>query len=42
MSFVRLLDRQSHRGEARTMLTEIYHWFIEGFDNADLKMQKHY
>ena len=25
------------RDEARTMLAEIYGWFTEGFDTADLK-----
>jgi hypothetical protein len=28
------------RGEARTMLGEIYNWFTEGFDTADLKDAK--
>ena len=28
------------RGEARTMLAEIYGWFTEGFDTADLKHAK--
>jgi hypothetical protein len=27
-------------GEARAMLTDIYHWFTEGFDTADLKDAK--
>ena len=26
--------------EARTMLAEIYNWFTEGFDTADLKDAK--
>ena len=26
--------------EARTMLSEIYNWFTEGFDTADLKDAK--
>ncbi len=26
--------------EARAMLTEIYNWFTEGFDTADLKDAK--
>jgi hypothetical protein len=32
-------DDGRHRGpdEARTMLAEIYGWFTEGFDTADLK-----
>jgi len=37
MSLVRLLAQQGHRDEARTMLAEIYGWFTEGFDTADLK-----
>jgi hypothetical protein len=28
------------REEARTMLTELYKWFTEGFDTADLKDAK--
>src|SRR5262249_12246081 len=36
-SFARLLAEQGHRDEARTMLSEIYNWFTEGFDTADLK-----
>ena len=28
------------RAEARTMLAEIYGWFTEGFDTADLKDAK--
>ena len=39
-SLARLLGQQSHRDEARTMLAEIYNWFIEGFDTADLKEAK--
>ena len=35
------LLRDSGRGnEARTMLAEIYGWFTEGFDTADLKDAK--
>ena len=37
MSLARLLDKQGNRDEARTMLAEIYNWFTEGFDTADLK-----
>jgi class 3 adenylate cyclase/tetratricopeptide (TPR) repeat protein len=37
MSLARLLDNQGRRGEARTMLAEIYNWFTQGFDTADLK-----
>ena len=39
-SLARLLDRQGHRDEARAMLSEIYNWFTEGFDTADLKDAK--
>ncbi len=40
MSLARLLDKQGKRAEARTMLGEIYGWFTEGFDTADLKHAK--
>jgi predicted ATPase len=40
MSFARLLDKQGKRDEARAMLAEIYGWFTEGFDTADLKDAK--
>jgi tetratricopeptide (TPR) repeat protein len=36
----RLLKRQGKRDEARAMLSEIYNWFTEGFDTADLKDAK--
>ncbi|MGO9452755.1 MAG: ATP-binding protein [Candidatus Binataceae bacterium] len=36
-SLARLLVRQGKRNEARAMLAEIYNWFTEGFDTADLK-----
>jgi hypothetical protein len=36
----RLLAKQGHGDEARTMLAEIYNWFTEGFDTADLKDAK--
>jgi class 3 adenylate cyclase len=39
-SLARLLDRQDKRAEARAMLSEIYNWFTEGFDTADLKDAK--
>jgi tetratricopeptide (TPR) repeat protein len=39
-SLARLLARQGRREEARTMLAEIYNWFTEGFDTADLKDAK--
>ena len=40
MSLARLLTKQGRRNEARTMLSEIYDWFSEGFDTADLKDAK--
>jgi tetratricopeptide (TPR) repeat protein len=40
LSLARLLSSQARRGEARTMLAEIYGWFTEGFDTADLKDAK--
>jgi predicted ATPase len=39
-SLARLLAKQGKRDEARTMLAEIYGWFTEGFDTADLKDAK--
>ena len=37
----RPLARQTgRRDEARAMLAEIYNWFTEGFDTADLKDAK--
>jgi predicted ATPase len=39
-SLARLLDKQGRREEARAMLAEIYNWFTEGFDTADLKDAK--
>ena len=39
-SLARLLSKQGHRDEARTMLAAIYNWFTEGFDTADLKAAK--
>ncbi|MBV8359503.1 MAG: AAA family ATPase [Deltaproteobacteria bacterium] len=40
MSLARLLASQGRRNEARAMLTEIYNWFTEGLDTADLKEAK--
>ena len=40
ISLARLLAKQGHRDEARAMLAEIYNWFTEGFDTADLKDAK--
>ena len=37
MSLARLLRDTGHRGEAHMALAEIYNWFTEGFDTADLK-----
>jgi class 3 adenylate cyclase/predicted ATPase len=39
-SLARLLERQGRQDEARRMLAEIYGWFTEGFDTADLKEAK--
>jgi predicted ATPase len=40
MSMGGLWQKQGKRGEAREMLQEIYGWFTEGFDTADLKDAK--
>jgi predicted ATPase len=40
MSLSRLLQKQGKKDEARRMLAEIYGWFTEGFDTADLKDAK--
>ena len=37
ISLAQLFATQGRRDEARAMLTEIYNWFTEGFDTADLK-----
>jgi tetratricopeptide (TPR) repeat protein len=39
-SLARLLAEQGKRNEARMMLADIYNWFTEGFDTADLKDAK--
>jgi predicted ATPase len=39
-SLARLLAKRGRRDEARAMLGEIYGWFTEGFDTADLKDAK--
>jgi predicted ATPase len=39
-SLARLLDKQGRQDEARRMLGEIYGWFTESFDTADLKDAK--
>jgi predicted ATPase len=40
VSLARLLAKQDRFDEARTMLTDVYNWFTEGFDTADLKDAK--
>jgi predicted ATPase len=40
MSLARPWQQQGKREEARQMLAEIYGWFTEGFDTADLKEAK--
>jgi class 3 adenylate cyclase/tetratricopeptide (TPR) repeat protein len=40
MSLARLLRSKGRHDEARSMLAEIYSWFTEGFDTADLKEAK--
>ena len=40
MSLTRLLRDSARRDEPRTMLADIYNWFTEGFDTADLKGAK--
>jgi tetratricopeptide (TPR) repeat protein len=40
MSLSRVLRDSGRRDEARRMLAEIYEWFTEGFDTADLKDAK--
>jgi tetratricopeptide (TPR) repeat protein len=39
-SLARLLAQQDRREEARAILAEIYNWFTEGFETADLKEAK--
>jgi len=39
-NLARLLAKQDRRDEGRLMLGEIYNWFTEGFDTADLKEAK--
>jgi predicted ATPase len=36
MSLARLWQQQGKRDAARELLAEVYGWFIEGFDTADL------
>ncbi len=40
MSLSRLWQQQGKKEEARQMLVEIYDWFTEGFDTADLQEAK--
>jgi hypothetical protein len=40
MSLSRLWQRKGKTAEARQLLAEIYGWFTEGFDTADLKEAK--
>jgi predicted ATPase len=40
MSLSKLWSQQGRRAEARQMLAEIYGWFTEGFDTADLNEAK--
>ena len=40
LSLSRLWQQQGKKDEARQMLTEIYHWFTEGFDTKDLQEAK--
>jgi class 3 adenylate cyclase/predicted ATPase len=40
MSLCRLWQKQGKKEDARGLLAEIYDWFTEGFDTADLKTAK--
>jgi predicted ATPase len=40
MSLGRLWQQQDKRQEARALLAEVYNWFTEGFDTADLQEAK--
>jgi adenylate cyclase len=35
-----LWQRQGKKDEARQLLADVYGWFTEGFDTADLKTAK--
>jgi predicted ATPase len=39
-SLARLLTKSNRHDEASALLPEIYHWFTEGFETADLKDAK--
>jgi predicted ATPase len=40
MSLSRLWQKQGKKDKARQMLAEVYDWFTEGFDTADMKDAK--
>ena len=40
MSLSRLWQRQGQRAAARELLADVYGWFTEGFDTADLQEAK--
>jgi predicted ATPase len=40
VSLARLWRQQGKSAEAHMMLSEIYHWFTEGFDTKDLQEAK--
>jgi predicted ATPase len=40
MSLARLWQQQGKATEAHQMLSEVYHWFTEGFDTKDLQEAK--
>ena len=40
MSLSRLWQQQDRQAEARQLLAEVYNWFTEGFDTADVKEAK--
>jgi predicted ATPase len=40
MSLSRLWQQQEKKEEAHRLLADIYGWFTEGFDTADLKEAK--
>jgi predicted ATPase len=39
-SLSRLLAQHGYREEARRILGDVYGWFTEGFDTADLKIAR--
>jgi predicted ATPase len=40
MSLSRLWQQQDRQADARQLLAEVYNWFTEGFDTADLQEAK--